>query len=87
MEFGCIDAEGSRRRLVELVPDLRNLALIFLPGIPITDPHYWHDENECTLESLRHVFRSCTDEEMPLLQERLECLREAGRVLYEVSLW
>ncbi|CAM1504012.1 Fc.00g016030.m01.CDS01 [Cosmosporella sp. VM-42] len=52
-------------------------------GIPITDPHYWHDENECTLESLRHVFRSCTEEEMPLLQERLDCLREAGQILYE----
>ncbi|KFA63793.1 hypothetical protein S40285_01952 [Stachybotrys chlorohalonatus IBT 40285] len=51
--------------------------------IPITDPHYWVDENECNLESLRHVFRSSTEEEMPLLQERLECLREAGRVLYE----
>jgi hypothetical protein len=54
-------------------------------GIPITDPHYWQNEEECTLESLRHVFRSCTEEEMPLLQERLDCLREAGRVLYEVS--
>ncbi|KAF7558788.1 hypothetical protein G7046_g5368 [Stylonectria norvegica] len=51
--------------------------------IPITDPHYWHDENECNLESLRHVFRSCTDEEIPLLEERLNCLREAGQVLYE----
>jgi hypothetical protein len=33
---------------------------------------------------LRQVFRSCTDEEMPLLAERLACLREAGTVLYEV---
>ncbi|KAK8134416.1 hypothetical protein PG984_006428 [Apiospora sp. TS-2023a] len=52
-------------------------------GIPITDPHYWQSEDECNLESLRHVFRSCTDEEMPLLEERLKCLREAGKVLYE----
>ncbi|KAK0389806.1 hypothetical protein NLU13_3379 [Sarocladium strictum] len=52
-------------------------------GIPITDPHYWHDEESCTLKSLRHVFRSCTDEEMPMLAERLECLREASQVLYE----
>lgn len=51
--------------------------------IPITDPHYWQNEEECTLESLRHVFRSCTEEEMPLLEARLTCLREAGRVLYE----
>lgn len=52
-------------------------------GIPILDPHYWQDEEECTLDSLRHVFRSCTDEEIPLLEARLTCLREAGQVLYE----
>ncbi|KAM6518375.1 hypothetical protein FSOLCH5_007144 [Fusarium solani] len=50
-------------------------------GIPITDPFYWQNEDECTLESLKHVFRSCTEEEIPLLQERLDCLREAGQVL------
>lgn len=53
-------------------------------GIPITDPHYWHNEEECNMESLRHIFRSSTEEEMPLLEERLECLRESGKVLYEV---
>ncbi|KAL2261209.1 hypothetical protein VTK26DRAFT_4575 [Humicola hyalothermophila] len=52
-------------------------------GIPITDSHFWQDEEACTLDALRHVFRSCTDEEMPLLAERLACLREAGKVLYE----
>ncbi|KAL2265326.1 hypothetical protein VTJ83DRAFT_6426 [Remersonia thermophila] len=52
-------------------------------GIPITDSHFWQDEEACTLEVMKHVFRSCTDEEMPLLAERLACLREAGQVLYE----
>ncbi|KAG7285387.1 hypothetical protein NEMBOFW57_010014 [Staphylotrichum longicolle] len=52
-------------------------------GIPITDSHFWQDEEECTLDVLRQVFRSCTNEEMPLLAERLACLREAGKVLYE----
>ncbi|RYP90326.1 hypothetical protein DL770_003549 [Monosporascus sp. CRB-9-2] len=51
--------------------------------IPITDPHYWQNEEECTLDSLKYVFRSCTDEEIPLLEARLACLREAGQVLYE----
>ncbi|KAI5864414.1 hypothetical protein GGS23DRAFT_564266 [Durotheca rogersii] len=51
--------------------------------IPITDPHYWQNEEDCNLESLKHVFRSSTDEEMPLLEARLSCLREAGQVLYE----
>lgn len=50
-------------------------------GIPITDAEYWVDEETCTDDVLRNVFRSATDEEMPLLQERIQCLREAGRVL------
>jgi len=53
-------------------------------GVPITDPHFWQNEDECTLDVLRQVFRSTTDEEIPLLEERLACLREAGQVLYEV---
>ncbi|KYK55295.1 UPF0553 protein c [Drechmeria coniospora] len=52
-------------------------------GIPITDPHFWHDEDECNLKALKHIFRSCTDEEMPLLPERLACLRESAQVLYD----
>ncbi len=31
------------------------------------------------------MFRSATAEEMPMLAERMSCLREAGTVLYEVS--
>ena len=52
--------------------------------IPITSPDFWRDENECTANALRHVFRSATDEEIPLLEERLACLREAGNILYKV---
>ncbi|EGE08008.1 Queuosine salvage protein [Trichophyton interdigitale] len=51
--------------------------------IPITSSDFWQDENECTDEVLRHVFRSATDEEIPLLEERIACLREAGSILYE----
>lgn len=61
------------------------LILNLTQGIPITDPFYWKNEEECTLESLTHVFRSCTEEEIPLLEERLDCLREAGQVLFKVS--
>ncbi|VBB77214.1 Putative protein of unknown function [Podospora comata] len=52
-------------------------------GIPITDPHFWQNEEELTLSTLKHVFRSATSEEMPLLAARLSCLREAGQILYE----
>ncbi|PYI23093.1 UPF0553 protein c [Aspergillus violaceofuscus CBS 115571] len=49
--------------------------------IPITTPEFWANEEECTEEVIKHVFRSATEEEIPLLEERLQCLREAGRVL------
>ncbi|MCJ1230840.1 hypothetical protein MMC12_007514 [Toensbergia leucococca] len=51
--------------------------------IPITSSDFWQDETECTEEVLMHVFRSVTSEEIPLFRERIACLREAGRVLYE----
>lgn len=54
--------------------------------VPFTSPDFWQCEEECNDELLRRVFRSETDEEMPLLTERLECLREAGAVLYKVLL-
>ncbi|KAL2759746.1 hypothetical protein ACRALDRAFT_2038539 [Sodiomyces alcalophilus JCM 7366] len=50
-------------------------------NIAITSPAFWKSEADCTLETLRHVFRSATQEEMPMLAERLDCLRDAGRVL------
>ncbi|KAJ5584905.1 uncharacterized protein N7459_004705 [Penicillium hispanicum] len=49
--------------------------------IPITTPDFWLDETECTEGLLKHVFRSATDEEIPLFKERVKCLREAGEVL------
>ncbi|KAJ5559076.1 hypothetical protein N7535_009060 [Penicillium sp. DV-2018c] len=52
-------------------------------GIPITTPDFWVDEEKCTDELLRHVFRSATDEEIPMFKERVQCLREAGEVLCE----
>jgi hypothetical protein len=55
-----------------------------MTGIPITSSDFWQNEEECPDDVLKHVFRSCTQEEMPLLSERIACLREAGKVLYEV---
>jgi hypothetical protein len=53
-------------------------------GIPITSPGFWVNEAACTDEVLRHVFRSATDEDMPLLEDRMYCIREAGYVLQDV---
>jgi hypothetical protein len=52
--------------------------------IPITSPDFWVDEERCTEDVLRTVFSSGTEEEIPMFDERLRCLREAGRVLEEV---
>ena len=35
-------------------------------------------------EAVKHVFRSVCPEEMPLLEDRIGCIREAGRILNEV---
>lgn len=36
-------------------------------------------------EELAHVFKSDTKEQCPMLQERIRVMREAGKVLCEVS--
>ena len=52
--------------------------------IPITTASFWMDQERCSNVVLKNVFRSCTAEEIPMLQERIDCVREAGRVLQEV---
>jgi hypothetical protein len=52
--------------------------------VPITSPEFWIDEERCTEDVLRTVFSSGTEEEIPLFDERVRCLREAGRILEEV---
>ncbi|KAI4107603.1 MAG: hypothetical protein LQ339_002509 [Xanthoria mediterranea] len=51
--------------------------------IPITTPSFWINDTECTDDVLKHVFRSATPELIPLLDERMACIREAGRILME----
>lgn len=58
--------------------------LIDSVGIPITDPTFWQNEEECSLDKMKYIFRSCTEEEMPMIKERLDCLQEASQVLLEV---
>ena len=56
------------------------------PDIPITSPDFWQDEDRCTLDVLKHVFRPADPdaEPIPLLESRLDCLREAGKILHRV---
>ncbi|KAI4609015.1 hypothetical protein J4E80_008761 [Alternaria sp. BMP 0032] len=51
--------------------------------IPITSPEFWVDEELCSDEVLRTVFSSGTDEEIPMFEQRMRCLREAGQILEE----
>ncbi|KAL8672400.1 MAG: hypothetical protein Q9168_003139 [Polycauliona sp. 1 TL-2023] len=51
--------------------------------IPITTPSFWADDTQCTDDLLKHVFRSATPELIPLLDERIQVMREAGRILME----
>ncbi|KAL8741886.1 MAG: hypothetical protein Q9190_005565, partial [Brigantiaea leucoxantha] len=53
-------------------------------GIPITTPTFWLDEENCTDALLTHIFRPSSSsspdaEPIPLLQERIRLLREAGQ--------
>lgn len=53
-------------------------------GIPITTPRFWYDEKTSD-EDLKHVFRSATEEAMPLLDQRVAILKDAGMELTEVG--
>jgi hypothetical protein len=54
--------------------------------IPITDPEFWIDEERCTSDVLQTVFSSGIEgaEDIPLFDERVRCLKDAGRILEEV---
>ena len=51
---------------------------------PITTPSFWTNREKCSDEMLRWIFRSSTEEGMPMLEERIKCIREAGQILQEV---
>lgn len=54
-------------------------------GIPVASPTFWRDDSVYAENVWRHVFRSATNEKIPLLQARVSCIREAGSVLHNVN--
>jgi hypothetical protein len=50
-------------------------------GLDITRPSVY---THCADATIAHVFRSCRDEPMPLLDERIAILRESGKILLDV---
>ncbi|XP_070558567.1 queuosine 5'-phosphate N-glycosylase/hydrolase-like [Ptychodera flava] len=49
-------------------------------GIPITTPSYYAN---ITMDDFKHVFRSDSKNDFPLLEERYKHLRETGKILVE----
>lgn len=56
-------------------------------GIPITTPAFFASEERLPDKEIERIFRSDTKEQVPLLQDRIRVIREAGRVLVEVRLF
>ena len=52
-------------------------------GIPITTPSFWIDREKCSDEVFQSVFKSCTSAAMPLLDQRISMMREAGQILVD----
>lgn len=51
-------------------------------GYRVTSPDFWQDRDACPDSVFEHIFRSVTSEPMPLLNDRICILRNAGDVLY-----
>ncbi|KAF9208308.1 hypothetical protein BGZ49_009270 [Haplosporangium sp. Z 27] len=59
------------------------LHLALEEGIPITTPEFFASEERLPDKEIERIFRSDTKEQIPLLQDRIRVMREAGRVLTE----
>jgi hypothetical protein len=53
-------------------------------GIPITTPRFWRTTKDLGA-IMEHVFRSATNEQIPLFDQRVAVLKEAADVLFEVT--
>lgn len=53
-------------------------------GIPFTSPKFWRDD--LSLDTLKEIFTSATAEQIPLINERLQVLKEAGTAFKELGM-
>ena len=61
---------------------LRNDHTFLQAGVPITTASFY---GRATKEQLRDVFKGHNDSEIPLFDERVEILHQAGQTLLEVG--
>lgn len=52
-------------------------------GIPLTDPNFYASVSK---KKLAEILKSDTDYDIPMLDQRVDVLNEAGKVLMEVTL-
>ena len=77
----AVDWQGKRRTGYRSLVACIQRALA--EGLPITTPQFWTNTAVCTDDVLRNVFRSDTATSIPLLEDRIQCMREAGNILKE----
>jgi len=54
-------------------------------NVPVTTASIYASDEQLTDEQIGYIFRSDTEEQIPLLQQRIKLMRDAGRVLVEVK--
>ncbi|CAG8488579.1 3004_t:CDS:10, partial [Ambispora gerdemannii] len=54
-------------------------------GIPITTPEFYASKERLSDLEIKQIFKSETSEDIPLLEERIKSIRQAGRILTEAS--
>ena len=59
-----------------------SIIMITQEGIPITDPNYYASISH---QDFMKVFRSDSDYDIPMVEERIEVMHEAGKALLKVS--
>ncbi|CAG8441665.1 3124_t:CDS:10 [Ambispora leptoticha] len=52
-------------------------------GIPITTPDFYASKERLSDLEIKQIFKSETSEDIPLLEERIESIRQAGKILTE----
>jgi hypothetical protein len=62
-------------------PDV--IAIFFQEGIPLSSASFYAD---ITREQFAHILRSDSEYEMPMFEERLQGLQQAGKCLTEVGI-